>query len=113
MGIANPYHRENCLCPVCRRGRGEITRTKQHFSVTLNIVILKNLRERCKIKGVTLTEAIEEAVDNWIADDDEHYTDEELCSIEKGREQVRRGETEPLEKVAQELGYYDKKRKKR
>jgi hypothetical protein len=108
VSLANPTHKAGCLCPVCRRARGEVTKTKKQFNTTLNSTLLTNLRNACKTKGLTLTEALEQAVENWLEDESEQFTEEALLLIEEGRIQARRGETEPLEKVAQELGYYEK-----
>jgi predicted transcriptional regulator len=73
---------------------------------TTTIVIQKDLKSR--LDGVKLhpRETYNEVIERLLecAVDDEPLTEETICAIEEGLEDIRKGRTIPMEEVMKELG---------
>lgn len=62
MGKSQPTHQVECMCPICRRERGEIKRTKKTFAATINLGLLANFREFVREHKTPLSKALEEGM---------------------------------------------------
>lgn len=105
-GLAS--HRDNCMCAICMRKRGEIRRTKKHFTISADMTVLADFREFARRKRLSLTQALEEAMRLYMESsesyDEEPLTDEELHGIKAGMADIKAGRVYDAEEVFRELG---------
>lgn len=93
MALKMSSHREGCMCPVCKRARGEIRKTKEHFGGTMNIELLGSLREWAQSHGTSLTSVIEEAVRLFL---DLHRGKPAIETLIKAEKLLRGGPVKPV-----------------
>jgi predicted transcriptional regulator len=76
------------------------------MSETTTIVIHKDLKSRLDEAKLHPRETYNEVIERLLecSVDDEPLSEEALCAIEEGLEDIRKGRTIPMEEVMKELG---------